>query len=274
MEIDTTIDVLPAPEDTLPEPPAVSGEDAVYIAMEMGKSMLICGGEVHRAEETIGRICTAYGATSVNADAILSMIILTADFGEGDVTSFRRVDNIGSNNLGRLARLNALSRRICATKPTREEFSALLEEAERGSAVGQIKQILGAALISFGFAWYFGGGVLDGLLSALIAIPMWFLLKTLSGAKMNAIVAKFIVCFAGGVGAMLIGKVWTKCSLDMIMIGDIMNVVPGMTLTSSFRDLLGGDIMSGLFRLCMAVLDAVAIACGYAVAILIFGGAV
>ena len=91
---------------------------------------------------------------------------------------------------------------------------------------------------------------------------------------MNAIVAKFAVCFMGGVCALLIGRTGIGCNVDMVIIGDIMNVVPGVVLTNSLRDLFGGDIMSGLFRLCTALLDAVAIACGYAVAILIFGGAV
>jgi len=252
----------------------ISSDDAVFIAMEMGKRILTCGGEVHRAEETIRRICTAYGAVSVNVDAILSMIILTVDFGGGDTTSFRRVSDVGANNLGRLAKLNGLSRRICAMKPSKEEFLTLLDEAERTSSVGVIKQIVGAALISLGFAWYFGGSLLDAALSALIALPMWLVLTLLSRANMNAIVAKFIVCFMGGVGALLIGRTGINCNLNMIMIGDIMNVVPGVVLTNSLRDLFGGDIMSGLFRLCTALLDAVAIACGYAVAILIFGGAV
>ncbi|MBQ3013367.1 MAG: threonine/serine exporter family protein [Clostridia bacterium] len=251
----------------------ISSDDAVFIAMEMGKRILTCGGEVHRAEETIRRICTAYGAVTVDVNAILSMIILTADFENEEKTSFCRV-SIGVNNLGRLAKLNGLSRRICAIKPSKEEFLALLDEAERTSSVGVIKQIVGAALISLGFAWYFGGSLLDAALSALIALPMWLVLTLLSRANMNAIVAKFIVCFMGGVGALLIGRTGINCNLNMIMIGDIMNVVPGVVLTNSLRDLFGGDIMSGLFRLCTALLDAVAIACGYAVAILIFGGAV
>ncbi|MBR4031283.1 MAG: threonine/serine exporter family protein [Clostridia bacterium] len=251
----------------------ISSDDAVFIAMEMGKRILTCGGEVHRAEETIRRICTAYGAVTVDVNAILSMIILTADFENEEKTSFCRV-SIGVNNLGRLAKLNGLSRRICVMKPSKEEFLALLDEAERTSSVGVIKQIVGAALISLGFAWYFGGSLLDAALSALIALPMWLVLTLLSRANMNAIVAKFIVCFMGGVGALLIGRTGINCNLNMIMIGDIMNVVPGVVLTNSLRDLFGGDIMSGLFRLCTALLDAVAIACGYAVAILIFGGAV
>lgn len=270
----TLDDITDAKAEFAAEATAVSSDDAVFIAMEMGKRILTCGGEVHRAEETIRRICTAYGAVTVNVDAILSMIILTVDFGNGDTTSFRRVSDVGANNLGRLAKLNALSRRICAVKPSKEEFLSLLDEAERSSSIGAVKQLIGAALISLGFAWYFGGSLLDAALSALIAVPMWFVLNLLSRSNMNAIVAKFAVCFMGGVGALLIGRTGIDCNLNMIMIGDIMNVVPGVVLTNSLRDLFGGDIMSGLFRLCTALLDAVAIACGYAVAILVFGGAV
>ncbi|MBR3687195.1 MAG: threonine/serine exporter family protein [Clostridia bacterium] len=275
MKKDMTLDDITdnAAENTAAET-VISSDDAVFIAIEMGKRILTCGGEVHRAEETISRICTAYGAVTVDVDAILSMIILTADFGNGDMTSFRRVSDVGVNNLGRLAKLNALSRRICAVKPSKEEFLTLLDEAERSSSIGAVKKLIGAALISFGFAWYFGGSLLDAALSALIAVPMWLVLNLLSRSNMNAIVAKFAVCFMGGVGALLIGRTGINCNLNMIMIGDIMNVVPGVVLTNSLRDLFGGDIMSGLFRLCTALLDAVAIACGYAVAILVFGGAV
>ena len=72
--------------------------------------------------------------------------------------------------------------------------------------------------------------------------------------------------------AMALGYAIPVCHADKIMIGNIMNVVPGVAMTNAFRDMLGGDIMSGVFRLCSAIIDAVAIAAGYAVAILLFGG--
>ena len=58
------------------------------------------------------------------------------------------------------------------------------------------------------------------------------------------------------------------------MIGNIMNFIPGVAMTNSFRDLFGGEIMSGLFRLCSVIIDAIVIAAGYAVAILLLGGAI
>ena len=70
--------------------PQVSHEDAVFIAMEMGENMLRCGGEVSRAEDTVNRICMAYGAVTVDVTAILSVIVLTVDFGDVSVNSSRR----------------------------------------------------------------------------------------------------------------------------------------------------------------------------------------
>ncbi len=248
-------------------------EDAVFIAIEMGENIIRCGGEIHRAEDTVIRICRAYGAVTVDVNAILSMIVMTADFGEESINSFRKVSEVGGNNLGRLSKLNDLSRRICRERPTKDEFLACIERIDKCTEVGMLRYLVGSILLSAGFALYFGGSWLDTLFAILIALPMCFLHRCLGKTKTNAIIAKFVVCFAGGVGAMLIGKTGLDCNVNTIMIADIMNVVPGMALTNSFRDLFGGDIMSGLFRLCMVLLDAVAIACGYAVAILIFGGA-
>ncbi len=252
----------------------VSCEDAVFIAMEMGENIIRCGGEIHRAEDTITRICKAYGAVTVDVTAILSTIILTVDFGVVSINSSRRVAEVGSNNLGRLSRINDLSRRICRETPSKSEFLVCIEKIDKKSEVGIWLLLLGSGLLSFGFAFYFKGSLSDALFSSLIALPMCLLSRYLSHTKTNAIIAKFLVCLFGGVCAMLVGKLGIGCNVDIIMISDIMNVVPGVAMTNSFRDLFGGDIMSGLFRLCSVLLDAVAIACGYALAILILGGAV
>lgn len=252
----------------------ISRADTVYIAMELGERILQSGGEILRAEDTVSRICRAYGAVTVDVTVILSVIILTADFGGESINSSRRVHEISSNNLGRLARLNALSRRICRDLPTKAEFEEQLQEAEKASVIKPLRQLLGGILTAAGFAAFFGGGWIDSLFSAIIVLPMTVLGILLAKTRINNFIAKFLVCFVGGMGAVLISRLGIPCNADMIMIGDIMTVIPGVLLTNSFRDLFSGDVMSGFFRLCTAVLDAVTIACGYAVAILIIGGVV
>lgn len=259
-------------KDTSADVSGVSFEDAVFIAIELGERIMRSGGEISRAEDTVSRICKAYGAVTVDVTAIMSIIVLTADFGGVSINTSRRITEIGSHNLGRLSRLNNLSRQICRELPTKAEFLEKLEDIKKSSCVGLAVSLIGGVLAASGFAVFFGGDLLDALFSGLIAIPMTLLLGYLHNTKMNNIIAKFVVCFMGGVFAMLVTKTGLSCNVDKIMIGNIMNVIPGVLLANSFRDLFGGDIMSGFFRMCTALLDAVAIAFGYAVAILAFGG--
>ena len=254
-------------------PTGIPREDAVFIAMELGEQILRCGGEVSRVEDTIRRICTAYGATDVDVTAIMSLIVSTVEFGDETVVRTRWITG-GVTNLGRLSRLNDLSRRICRTLPDKAEFLGRLCDIDATTTIKNVPYIIGSLLIAFGFCIAWNGSLLDALISALVALPMCIGMKHFSKTKTNAIVAKVVVCFLAGVMAILAGRAIPACNVGPVISGDIMLVVPGVMLANSFRDLLGGDLMSGIFRLCAALLDAVAIACGYAVAILIFGGVV
>ena len=72
--------------------------------------------------------------------------------------------------------------------------------------------------------------------------------------------------------ALLSVKLGLGHSLDQIIIGDIMLLTPGIALTNSLRDLIRGDLISGLLVLCEAVIRAIAIALGLAIIIWQFGG--
>ncbi len=265
--------------------PPIPVDDVLFISLELGEHILRCGGEISRAEDTITRICKAYGAKHVDVTAIWSMIVLTVDFDDKRSTCTRRITDSLETNLDRLSRLNNLSRHICSHRPQKDE---VLEEMSRINAASRIRLprfILGSILAAAGFAVFFSNfdqgvslqtlmlALLDGLLAGIIAVPMCLLANLLSQTHANSIISKVIVCFVGGMSAMLVGRLIPPCHADIIMIGNIMNYISGVSMTNSFRDLLSGDIMSGLFRLCAVIIDAVAIAAGYAVAILIFGGA-
>ena len=49
---------------------------------------------------------------------------------------------------------------------------------------------------------------------------------------------------------------------DKIIIGTLMNLVPGVALTNSIRDIIGGDLLAGITKLTEALMTAVAIALG------------
>ena len=55
------------------------------------------------------------------------------------------------------------------------------------------------------------------------------------------------------------------------MIGDIMLLIPGLTVTSAMRDMIVGDTISGLLRLIESIWWAGALACGFMAAIWLTG---
>ena len=264
---------------------SVSADDVLFIALELGEHILRSGGEISRAEDTIKRICRAYGAKHVDVTAILSMIVLTVDFNDTRSTCTRRLSSSASTNFNRLAKLNDLSRKICAELPSKKEVNSMMRQISATSIIKLPIFILGNVLAALGFAIFFsdfssgfGADVIlamltDALIAGALSIPLCLIAMRMDKANLSSIVSKFTVCFLGGISALLICKVIPFCHADIIMIGNIMNFIPGVAMTNSFRDLFGGEIMSGLFRLCFVIIDAIAIAAGYAVAILLLGGA-
>lgn len=258
-------------------------EDVLFIALELGEHILRSGGEIGRAEDTIKRICKAYGASHVDVTAILSMIVLTVEFDGSHSTCTRRITSATATNLDKLSRLNSLSRTICAELPTRDEVVAKMNEINRSTAIRMPRFLIGNVLAAFGFAIFFSSFSApftwesalvilgDALISGVLAIPLCLIAYFMDKSHINSLVSRFAVCFLGGAAAMLICHALPLCHADKIMIGNVMNFIPGVAMTNSFRDLFGGDIMSGLFRLCSVIIDAIVIAAGYAVAILLFG---
>ncbi len=56
------------------------------------------------------------------------------------------------------------------------------------------------------------------------------------------------------------------------MIGEIMLLIPGLSLVNGVRELFYRDIVTGTYRLVEALILAVAIAAGFGVAIILLGG--
>ena len=50
-----------------------AGGAVLSLAMDLGKSMVKCGAEMNRVEETIIRVCYAYGMKRVEVFSIISM---------------------------------------------------------------------------------------------------------------------------------------------------------------------------------------------------------
>ena len=60
--------------------------------------------------------------------------------------------------------------------------------------------------------------------------------------------------------------------VEMIMIGNIMLLIPGVLMTNSFRDFISGDMISGLLHFSEAIITAICIAAGFIFSKILLGG--
>ena len=80
----------------------------------------------------------------------------------------------------------------------------------------------------------------------------------------NAFLSALLCSCLGGLLAALSVRIGLGRNVDMISIGNIMLLIPGIALTNSLRDMFSGNTISGLMRFIEAVLLALVIACGFA----------
>ena len=167
-------------------------------ALDLGEQMLICGGEVNRVEDTICRLCKAYGAKKVDVFSITTCIIATADFGEqGVVTQTRRILT-SKFDMTVLSELNDLSRRACAFKMSPARLRDELQKAKEVPHYPFMGIIGCFALISAAFSVFFGGSMLDGIISAMIGVVLCIAQATLNRVQVNKYLAVVLCSLLGG----------------------------------------------------------------------------
>ncbi len=248
-----------------------SADDVLRCAMDVAQATLKSGGSIARVEETVTRICRAYGAVHVEVFAILSMIHAAVRMPDGSYSvQLRRIYRT-ANEFNRLEEINELSRRICRETPKVEWIQAELERIKSKVTIPFWGLLLGAALTGFGFSVFFGGGWLDGLAAGVICVIM-MLFSHLLLRFSSDMASTLLSAIVGGVLAMATVPLGLGLHPDSIVIGTVMILIPGLALGTSLEEMLCDDTLSGVLRLFRSVAKAVMIALGYAVGILIFGG--
>jgi uncharacterized membrane protein YjjP (DUF1212 family) len=245
-------------------------QKVLHCAMDVGELMHTSGAEAGRVEDTIRRICMAYGATRVDVFSITSCIVTTM-FGEGfdSCTQTRRVQSM-KNDFYKLDELNQLSRWIYETHPGPEKIPARIDRIRRGKTYGFWKQLLIYALTSGAFTVFFGGNAKDMVASAIIGVILKCLEAFILKTSLNSMLTSLLCSTAGGFLAHLFVMMNFGTHSDLISIGNIMLFIPGVMFTNSLRDMFSGDTITGLIRCAESLLLAVIVALGFTFASFVF----
>ncbi len=243
---------------------------ALHCALSIGEELLRNGAEVGRVEDTIRRICIAYGAVRADVFSITSSIIATIFYGEEEsYTETRRVA-FKNNDMTRLDLLNRLSRKICQTGLTPREAEAEMEEIRCAPRYSFPVQMLTYAIISGSFTLFFGGDWVDMAASAVIGVAIKIFESTIKRGAFNTLISSLLCAGMGGVLANLAVLSGLGHHADLISIGNVMLLIPGLAFTNALRDLFSGDTVTGLIRFMESLLLSVAVAFGFTLANLLF----
>lgn len=246
-------------------------EKVLSLALDLGKGMVKCGAEINRVEETVLRICYAYNIKKTEVFSVISMVYATVISEEGEThTQMRRIYS-NAVNFRRLENLNALSRKICAEKTDVDRAKKELEQILCDTKHFDVFVLLGHVVAAMSFTLFFGGSLIDSLASAPIAIIIYLLNIYIKARGANRLFFTAVTSAIIGLLARAFVHLGFGHNADMIMIGDVMLIIPGLMLINSVREMLCGDVMSGLLRLMESVIISMAIACGFAVALLLTG---
>lgn len=242
--------------------------------MDIGEQMLLSGAEVHRAEESINRMCYALGAVRVDIFIITSSMVLTVHTKDGDsFTQTRRVVS-ADTDYEKLHHLNCLSREICNSPLSASQIKQRLDEINGCKKCPLWLEFICYAVIAGAFAIFFGGNLTEAAIAFCVGAIMRFGAYLSEKVISNKIFNKFFCTVITTALAYLAVSLGWIPSVDNVIIGNIMTLIPGIGFTNAIRDLFVGDSIAGLLRSIEAVLIALAIAAGYFLVAMLGGFAV
>ena len=226
-----------------------------------GKIMLESGAETYRVEETIVRIGLSFGVDDAESFVTPTGIIASLTKDSTTVTLVRRITSRGVD-LNKIDLINNLSRQVQAQSMTIDELNTELINISQSDRYSAALTLFSSCAAAGCFALMFGGNIKDFFAAFIIGACIKIVSAVCQKLDINSF---FINSLGGGLCAILaiiLMKLNICANLDKTIIGSIMLLVPGLTITNAIRDTIAGDLLSGITKAAEAFLVAISIAVG------------
>lgn len=242
----------------------------IYVASEAGRIILENGGETYRVEETMSRICSDFNVYDAESFVTPTGIMISVMDNDGHINSLIRRVKVRTVNLEKVNLVNDLSRNIRAKNLSCHDIEVELKEINSNNSYSLRCIMLASSISAAFFTLLFGGTYRDALVSFFIGGIIKFVSNFLSKNKLN----DFFINITGGAITAMLAIISTYFSIgqdyNIIIIGSIMLLVPGLAITNAVRDTIGGDLLAALARGLEAILTAVGIAVGTGISLKIW----
>ncbi|QQK78551.1 threonine/serine exporter family protein [Salicibibacter cibi] len=243
----------------------------VDLCLFAGELMVTYGAETYRAEDIMNRMAVAGGLKNVHSFVTTTGIFLSGVQEDGDnlMQMIRIVDRF--QDLNKVAEVNQLS------------LDFVIGRIDEQEANQQLLKISAARMNYPLWLIYIASGVAGGAFSYLVGNTKFDMIPAAMGGLMSTLFlvlfqhylhakffSEYLASFFGSITALTLVHSGYGTSVDQVIIGTIIPLVPGIPLTNSVRDLMNGDLISGLARGAEAALTALSIAAGVATAVSLF----
>lgn len=237
------------------------------MAVMAGTIMIASGAETHRVEDTLHRILGTSGFEHAEAFVLTTGLIVTLSDPSSETLSISQRVTDCSQNFGRVADVNAVSRDFCSGKITLDEAVAKLRVIKTKERYNKFLWHIGYILATMGFCITFGGSFLDAFGAFFCGLAVSVIVLDLGpkigrGFVTTILAAAALTLLATGISYFGAKGFSLTLHTHYIIVGAIMPLVPGLAMTNAFRDILHGDYLASGSRIIEALMVAVCVAIG------------
>ncbi|MCD2256839.1 threonine/serine exporter family protein [Lactobacillus sp. CC-MHH1034] len=229
-----------------------------------GKIMVENGSEMYRVEDTMRRIANNGGVQE--AQIFTTTTVITIGTFDAPNTQLIQINN-RKIDLEKIARVNSASRDFAHHRIDLTELITRLIQIDKNAPTFPFWwQLLSAGLVSATLMILFSGYYdwYDLPIAFVIGMLGFFINDYIDNLIQIQFISQFTASLTIGIFTILAVRFNLGHSVNNIVIGAVMPLVPGVPLTNALRDLLAGHLMSGITRGVEATLSAGAIGSGIA----------
>ncbi len=230
------------------------------LGAELGCQLMESGAEIYRVEDSILRLMRAYGEPDAQVFAIPNCLWVGLTPPDGrPITRLCRIPAHGTD-LDHLEQCNALCRALCRDTPPLELAHDQLRQLTTCRSRYSPSAILaGHFLVGAFFTPFFGGNLRDTLFGGLCGLSIGLTTRLLNKlAGYNAFFRTLLSSALASILALVFVRLGLANHADAITIGALMLLVPGVALTTAMREVMAGDIISGVSHVTESILTATA----------------
>ncbi len=223
--------------------------------------MLQSGAETYRVEETVSIICKSFDVDNIEVFASPTTV-LASIYKDGKIYSAVKRITSSKVDLNKVHNINSLSREISLTKPNLDICEKKLDEILIPNEYSLSKTLFFAGVSTSTFTVLFDGSIKEFICAFFIGILIKILSIKLNNLRLNEFFIDTICGALVSISSIFCLEIGLIDNIDKLVAGSIMLLVPGLIFTNAIRDLLEGELVSGVARMAQVFFVGLSIALG------------